>query len=246
MTEPQPSLNCPGSPESSGNTTAKDGANRAKMTANNDNKPIPHPYSPTPPLRQPKPPRNNQKPRCPPIEELPQHPSMKTFLALAFTATSVFAAQPAITPADAFATIKKFAGEWRGPAAMKGMPASHSIYRITAAGSAVEETIFPGSKMEMISMYHMDKGDLLMTHYCAIGNQPRMKFNPSTSTPTELVFDFDGGTNFNKRRDMHMHSAKYVITPGKSGPQKLTMSGTSWKDGKPTESCGAVTMTRRK
>jgi hypothetical protein len=121
--------------------------------------------------------------------------AMKTLLALAFTATTVFAAQPAITPAEAFATIKKFAGDWHGPAAMKGMPLSHSIYRVTAGGSAVQETIFPGTKMEMISMYHMDKGDLLMTHYCAIGNQPRMKFNPSTSTATELVFDFDGGPN---------------------------------------------------
>ena len=172
---------------------------------------------------------------------------MKTLLALAFTATSVFAAQPAITPADAFATIKTLAGEWRGPAAMKGMPLSHSIYRVTAGGSAVQETIFPGTKMEMISMYHMDKGDLLMTHYCAIGNQPRMKFNPSTSTAIEFVFDFDGGTNFNKRRDLHMHSAKLTLpAPGKSRPQKLTVGGTSWKDGKPTPTCCAVTMTRRK
>ena len=43
-----------------------------------------------------------------------------------------------------------------------------------------------------------------------------------------------------------MHSAKYTITPGKSGPQKITQSGTSWKDGKPADSCGAVTMTRHK
>ena len=171
---------------------------------------------------------------------------MKALFALILATTTAISAHAETTAADAFASIKKLAGEWRGPAMQKGMPKSHSIYRLTAGGSAVQETIFPGTKMEMLSVYHMDKGDLLMTHYCALGNQPRMKFNTRKSTATELVFDFDGGTNLNPRRDMHMHSAKYVITPGKSGPQKLTMSGTSWKDGKPTESCGAVTMTRRK
>ena len=246
ITKPLPSVNCANSPASTPSTAAKRGATRANPTAKNNNEPIPHTYNPTPPLRQPKHPQNNTKSSCLPLAKLPHTASMKTLLALAFTATSILAAQPATTPAEAFATIKKFAGEWHGPAAMKGMPASHSIYRITAGGSAVEEIIFPGTKMEMISMYHMDGSDLLMTHYCVIGNQPRMKFNPSTSTPTELVFDFDGGTNFNKRRDQHMHSAKYTITPGKSGPQKITQSGTSWKDGKPAESCGAVTMTRRK
>jgi len=25
--------------------------------------------------------------------------------------------------------------------------------------------------MEMLSVYHMDKGRLLMTHYCMLGNQ---------------------------------------------------------------------------
>ena len=173
--------------------------------------------------------------------------AMKTLIALAFTATAAFAAQPTIAPADAFVAIKKLEGDWRGPAAMKGMPPSHSIYRVTAAGSAAQETIFPGTKMEMISMFHMDKGDLLMTHFCAIGNQPRMKFNPRTSTASELVFDFDGGTNLNPRRDMHMHSLRLTLPQdGKKGAQKLGVSGSSWKDGKAAEVCGAVTMTRRK
>ena len=121
-----------------------------------------------------------------------------SFLAL-FTFTSL-AAHAAVTPEQAFGAIKSLKGDWHGPAAMKGMPPSHSVFRVTAGGSAVEETIFPGSPMEMLSVYHMDKGNLLMTHYCAIGNQPRMKLNAKKSTPQELVFDFDGGTNLNPRR----------------------------------------------
>ncbi len=167
---------------------------------------------------------------------------MKLLLALTLATTTAFAAEPSITSADAFAAIKKLHGEWRGPAMMKGMPPGHSIYRVTAGGSAVQETIFPGTKMEMVSVYHMDRGNLLMTHYCALGNQPRMKLNARKSTARELVFDFDGGTNLNPRRDMHMHSLTLMLPSGK-GPQKLTGAGTSWEGGKLKASC-ASTLTR--
>jgi hypothetical protein len=153
-------------------------------------------------------------------------------------------AHAATTAADAFASLKKLQGEWRGPAMQKGMPPGHSIYRVTAGGSAVEETIFPGTKMEMLSVYHMDRGRLLMIHYCALGNQPRMKLNTRKSTASELVFDFDGGTNLNPHRDAHMHSLSLTLPSGsRKGPQKLTGTSTSWEGGKLKASCG-TTMTR--
>ena len=169
---------------------------------------------------------------------------MKTLLILAIATATAFTAHAATTAGDAFASLKKLQGEWRGPAMQKGMPPSHSIYRVTAGGSAVQETIFPGTKMEMLSVYHMDKGRLLMTHYCALGNQPRMKLNTRKSTAGELVFDFDGGTNLNARRDMHMHSLALTLPSiSKKGPQKLTGTGTSWEGGKLKASCGS-TLTR--
>jgi hypothetical protein len=100
--------------------------------------------------------------------------------------------------------------------------------------------------MEMLSVYHLDKGRLLMTHYCALGNQPRMKLNTRKSTASELVFDFDGGTNLNPRRDMHMHSLRLTLpSTAKGAPQKLTGTGTSWEGGKLKGSCGmALTRVR--
>ena len=90
----------------------------------------------------------------------------------------------------------------------------------------------------------MDKGRLLMTHYCAIGNQPRMKLNARKSTASELVFDFDGGTNLNAHRDMHMHSLTLTLpSASKKGAQKLSGTGTSWEGGKLKTSC-ATTLTR--
>lgn len=164
---------------------------------------------------------------------------MKVLL-FAFTLCAAVTTRAELAPADAFASIKKLRGEWRGPAIQKGMPPSHSIYKVTAGGSAVQESIFPGTKMEMLSVYHMDRGNLVMTHYCALGNQPRMKFNPKKSSPNELVFDFDGGTNVS-RQGAHMHSLKLALS-GK-GPQKIVASGTSWEGGKEKGSCSS-TMTR--
>lgn len=172
---------------------------------------------------------------------------MKAILALSLFATATFAALPAITPADAFAAIKKLQGDWRGPAMMKGMPPARSVFRVTAGGSAVEEMIFPGTKMEMLSVYHMDKGNLLLTHYCALGNQPQMKFNPRKSTASDFVFDFKGGTNLNPQRDLHMHSLRLAFPPKTKGaPEKLVASGASWEGGKEKPMGCETTLTRRK
>jgi hypothetical protein len=171
---------------------------------------------------------------------------MKLLSTLALLAVTTFAAHAAVDPAEAFASIKKLQGDWRGPAAMKGMPPSRSVFRVTAGGSVVEETIFPATKMEMVSVYHMDKGNLMMTHYCALGNQPQMKLNAKKSTAQELVFDFAGGTNFNPRRDKHMHSLTMTLSDlSNSGAQKLTTGGTSWTDGKQDAAHCGVTLTRR-
>ncbi|MCE9610398.1 MAG: hypothetical protein K8R23_09415 [Chthoniobacter sp.] len=173
---------------------------------------------------------------------------MKLLLTLALLTTAASAAQPSVTPSAAFEAIKKLEGDWRGPAMMKGMPPAHSVFRVTAAGSAVQEIIFPGTKMEMLSVYHMDKGNLLMTHYCALGNQPHMKFNAAKSTPTEFVFDFAGGTNLNPRHDRHMHSVHLIQEAqpkSKRGAQKIQFSGASWDGGKEQPGCTS-TLTRRK
>ena len=169
---------------------------------------------------------------------------MKALLALTLLISTNFAAQAAIAPADAFAAIKKLEGDWRGPG-MPGMPPAHSIFRLTSGGSAVQETIFPGTKMEMLSVYHMNKGELLMTHYCALGNAPQVKLNARKSTSTELIFDFDGGTNFNPRRDMHMHSLVLKLPTNTKSTPKLVVSGTSWADGKEKAGCESV-LTKRK
>jgi hypothetical protein len=62
-----------------------------------------------------------------------------------------------------------------------------------------------------------------------------------------LVFDFDGGTNLNPRKDMHMHNLRLTLPKNeKAKPQKITVAGESWNGGKPAGACGEVVLTRRK
>ena len=86
--------------------------------------------------------------------------------------------EKAVKASDGAATnlerMKKLAGTWV-EADKDGKPTDKvvSVIKVTAGGSAVQETLFPGQAMEMVSIYHLDKGDLVMTHYCMLGNQPR-------------------------------------------------------------------------
>jgi len=47
----------------------------------------------------------------------------------------------------------------------------------------------------MTSAYHLDKEDLRMTHYCAAGNQPRLKAGSIDLSKNLFRFDFVDITN---------------------------------------------------
>lgn len=139
--------------------------------------------------------------------------------------------------------LKAMAGTWV-EAGKDGKPTDKvvSVIKVTAGGSAVYETSFPGSPMEMISVYHLDGADLVMTHYCALGNQPRLKADPKAPA-NQLKFVFAGGTNFDPARDTHMHAATLTF----ADDDHVTVSGEAWSGGKPAEDhCGAMKLVRKK
>ena len=125
----------------------------------------------------------------------------------------------------AFARLKTLAGTWKGriisghEAAEKkehddAHPAESTVtYRLTGAGSALVETQFPDTGHEMVSIYHLDGDDLRMTHYCAVGNQPRVKLDRVHSRPDHLIFVFDGGSNLNPEKDLHIHGLEVTFHP---------------------------------
>jgi len=130
-------------------------------------------------------------------------------------AAGAAAAAPAPAPARptsaALERFKTLAGEWvaaeDGDMVKKGDLVAR--YAVTASGSAVVETVFPGSEHEMVTVYHADGPDLVLTHYCMEGNQPRMRARGAQGSRFE--FAYDGGTNIDPRRDRHMHSATFDL-----------------------------------
>jgi hypothetical protein len=151
-------------------------------------------------------------------------------LAIGF-ATTVSAADKqaeALSPQAAFDKLKALSGEWVGKIddREKGDPVKVS-YKTTSGGTVVAETLFVGTDHEMVTMYFLDKGKLVLVHYCSGGNQPRMKMTEA-STAGELVFDFDGGTNLDPAKDMHMHSSRLAWEEG--GAIRGVWS--AYKDGK--------------
>ncbi len=150
----------------------------------------------------------------------------------------------AAKPANpAFEKLKKTAGTWV-EADKDGNPTDKvvSVVKVTAGGSAVQETTFPGQPMEMVSVYHLDKGDLLMTHYCVLGNQPRMKADPA-SPANQIVWKFAGGTNLDPAKDAHMHGATVTFV----GDDHMQIAGEAWENGKPSDAhCGTMKLVRKK
>ena len=126
--------------------------------------------------------------------------------------------------AKAFDQIKSLAGEWIGKLSDGGE--TRVAYRVASAGSAVIETIGDDAT-GMVSVYTLDGDRILMTHYCSVGNQPRMaaKVTPDTKT---LVFEFLDISNLSSPDAMHIHGLTMTIV----GPDQVTNVWTHRMGGK--------------
>lgn len=119
--------------------------------------------------------------------------------------------KPGPAPAAArFDQLKRLVGEWQGTAKHGTSEFQTTVsYKLTSGGKTLMETQFGGTDHEMVTMYHLDGDNLVLTHYCAAGNQPRMKAEPGTAE--KIVFKFLDGTNLDPAKDMHMHDATIVL-----------------------------------
>jgi hypothetical protein len=121
---------------------------------------------------------------------------------LALATASAFAQSDA---QKAFATIKALPGNWVGDTRMGPVQVN---FKITAGGSAVMSEIL--GKEDMVTMFNLDgPGRLLMTHYCAAGNEPRMEASVSPDGKV-ITFSYVDATNLATPDAGHMQ--KMVLT----------------------------------
>jgi len=124
------------------------------------------------------------------------------------------ASQPSAASAkmarERFELMKSLEGAWVVP---DGDGTSMLEYEVTANGSAILETVFPGQPSEMLSVYTLDSGRLVMTHYCAMGNQPYMLATDGDSANV-IRFECQGAGNTASHADAHMHLGVFTIGDG--------------------------------
>lgn len=123
--------------------------------------------------------------------------------------------------------IKALAGTWECDFDGDGKADCTAIYKVSANGYTVTENLFVGTPHEMVTAFHMDGTSVMATHYCAAGNQPRMRdAHPGKHS---FMFSFVDATNLKSLNEMHMHSLKMEIVDD----DHLTNTWTNFKDGKP-------------
>ena len=123
-------------------------------------------------------------------------------------ATSTAKKKNVVDAQACFDQLKKLEGEWVGSFSHGGEAAGETTirYKLTGAGSALVEYLFEGTDHEMLTLYHLDGDRLLLTHYCAAQNQPRLCAKLGENSKT-IEFNFLDGTNMDVEKDMHMHNA---------------------------------------
>ena len=100
--------------------------------------------------------------------------------------------------------LKSLAGTWRRADATT--PASKAFrirYRLISADTALVEEFGDPAKQITETVFHLDGERVLATHYCAQGNQPRLRLR-AQSSPDVLEFDFLDATNLRSPADSHL------------------------------------------
>lgn len=144
------------------------------------------------------------------------------------------------TPATvaAFERIKALAGTWESTSA--DHPGT-TVFAVSSNGSVVREIMLPGTEHEMTNVYHMDGPDLVVTHYCAIGNQPRMRARPSDVSADRIAFGPDGVMNLRRDDEIYMGQLTLIFI----GPDTLRQEWRTFRQGQVNEDHAVFEMRRR-
>lgn len=145
--------------------------------------------------------------------------SLLSLIRLLLLISATLGSKTPSTPAEvqsgvALARLKSLAGEWRSV----GQKGEHAklTFEIISGGSAVMERFssdaLPQNSGGMITVYYIDRGELVLTHYCIARNQPHLRatlYDPQTG---DLSFEFVSGGNMPTGDEGHMHSARMRFT----------------------------------
>jgi hypothetical protein len=125
--------------------------------------------------------------------------------ALAADADSVTVAHP--EGAGALDYLRGLRGRWEVQGGDEG-PFGWE-FDVTSRGGVIVERLKVGTPTEMATVYHLDDGALVASHYCQLGNQPRLTAVTSEAEgDLHFLCDGDvGGTE--SHAELHMHGVHF-------------------------------------
>lgn len=104
---------------------------------------------------------------------------------------------------EVFEALKSLVGSWEGKT--DNGRVIKVTYTLHANASVLMEAWALGPKSDALTLYHMDLGALMATHYCPLCNQPRLLLS-RVKSPGSFAFEFCSATNLANLGIAHQQS----------------------------------------
>ncbi len=149
------------------------------------------------------------------VSQRQQENELRKFVRLFALAISVLpaalGAQPdetedTLTPLQQLEQIRSWEGRWQ----VAETPALQIVFEAAARGSAMIERWETSAGLHSMTIYHMDGGAVIATHYCPQGNQPRLESR--SATRGEIRFEFRDVTGLDPG-ESHTHELRFTPDP---------------------------------
>lgn len=148
-------------------------------------------------------------------------------LVLAGAGSGLANLKPSPQTLAAFERIKALAGAWEGSFSGAEGAIKHARYEVVSNGTAVILMMDWGTTGNMATIFHLDGDSIIATHYCPVGNQPRMRATIAHDSKV-IDFKFLDATNLSGPSEWHMRHLRITF----DSPGRHTLSWTYVEGGK--------------
>jgi hypothetical protein len=104
---------------------------------------------------------------------------------------------------EAFTALKALVGSWSGETTTGRL--LRVSFQLVARETALVERWLLAPGRESLTVYHLDGSRLIATHYCPLGNQPRLQLQPTDESHT-FLFGLLDATNLPNSDAEHQHT----------------------------------------
>ncbi len=122
---------------------------------------------------------------------------------------SYLEAMESLNADQAFKKLKSLQGIWKKENDKNGD--FEITFELTANKSVLIESWMYKGKTHSLTLYHRNAEELMATHYCPQGNQPRLVMIPNSSE-SSISFRYFDATNLKSLDDSHQHSLGFEFS----------------------------------